>query len=155
MIRAFRANERVTESYAEQNCIEIDGDYYQDYEAAEHSGYRYSRYRDTWLNENNAVHIDDMSDYLETDDENELYIIIGNKAYSIDYVSKNIDEFYYDVDTAEIVEVENGDAIKLETIRFLLDNEKPDHIPSKIWDKLPIRLDTKTIDIFDTYTLAA
>ena len=114
----------------------------------------YSQYHDSWLDYNNAVYVEDMSDYLESDDENILYVMIYNTAYSVEYISKNISEFYYDVDTSEIVSSENIDTVELETLRFLLDNDKPDDIPEKIWDKLPIKLDTKPIDTFETYAIA-
>ena len=154
MVRAYGSDEQVTESYAEQNCIELDGSYYQDVEAAENDGYAWSEYYDSWIDDNNAVYVEDMSDYLETDDENILYVMVDNTAYSVDYISRNVGEFYYDVDTNEIISSENNDTVELETVRFLLDNVKPDEIPQKIWDKLPIKLNTKTIDIFETYDIA-
>ena len=132
MIRDHRSNEQVTESYAKQNCVEIDGYYYEDHEAAENAGYARSQYHDSWLDGYNAVYIEDMSDYLESDDENILYVMIYNTAYSVEYISKNISEFYYDVDTSEIVLGENIDTVELKTLRFLLDNVKPDNIPQKI-----------------------
>jgi len=154
MIRAHRSAEQVTEDYAKQNCIEIDGSYYQDSEAAENAGYVWSEYHERWVDDVNAVYIEDMCDYLETDDENVLYVMVDNTTYSSDYISINVGKFYYDVDTNEIVSSENGDTVELETIRVLLDNVKPDEMPQKIWDKLPIRLDDKTIDIFETYAIA-
>lgn len=120
------------------NYIEIDGEYYQDAEAAEYNGFVYSNWDNEWHNDRDVTWVEDGAgrdaDYVPDDELSDVCVEINNHHGSDEWVWAEVakEDCYYELETGVIHTSEVDDSVPVSELkeRFA---ERPDSVPECLW----------------------
>lgn len=134
----------VTEEYAQRNYTYVEpvDQWFENSSAAAINGWLYSNWHDDYLNEDDAVWVESVDDYVHYDQLGTVFVYIDEDAVDIDYVDPS--KTYWN--GTELV-TDGSEDERLDQIRGKY-ADRPTNFPAKLWGMLPIN-ESKNNDIFD------